>query len=108
MQSRIESDFCIYLKSYHKGKRNAITARELAHWGTGKEIRTVVHKLRLDGYPICSGQTGYYFAETAEECRETVMFIGSYLKKLRRVHYALLGTLDCMETEGVKTVASKT
>jgi biotin operon repressor len=62
------------LRCRHKGRRNAVksTGLEARFDVSGKEIRDAVNALRRAGYPICSDETGYYYAETAAELKESI------------------------------------
>lgn len=71
-KSGIELRFAEFLKEHHSGKQCAITAKNLKIWGSGQEIRGIVHKLRKNGIPICSGAEGYYYAENLREIETTL------------------------------------
>ena len=63
-----------YLKSYHLGRENAITSRELERTFcvNGKELRDTINILRREAIPIASDQSGYYYAKTEAELRATI------------------------------------
>ena len=63
-----------YLKRHHVGKDNAIYSRDLQRLFCidGRNLRRKVNALRKDGVPICSGETGYYYAQHQQEIHETV------------------------------------
>ena len=44
---------------------------------SGAEVRSVVHRLREDGKPICSGSEGYYLAKDLVEARHTINHLRS-------------------------------
>ena len=63
-----------YLRKYHCGKRNAVHSKE--HEKIFKlddrAVRRKISALRQEGYPICSGDMGYYYAESQKEINSTV------------------------------------
>lgn len=44
---------------------------------SGAEVRSVIHRLREDGKPICSGSEGYYLAKDLVEARHTINHLRS-------------------------------
>lgn len=62
-----------FLRKEHCGKRNAVKAVDLqVRFGvTPRQIRDIVSSLRLDGEPICSDNSGYYYPATASEIQKT-------------------------------------
>ena len=44
---------------------------------SGAEVRSVIHKLRDEGRPICSGADGYYLAKDLVEARHTINHLRS-------------------------------
>lgn len=56
---------CEYLRKNHIGKENAIHSKELEKLFLldGRNIRRKISALRQDGFPICSDETGYYYAD---------------------------------------------
>ena len=69
-----------FLKKYHSGESRAIKATEINKTIplSPRQIREVVSHLRLNGVPICSGSTGYYYAATTEELAKTKAFMVSH------------------------------
>ena len=65
---------CRYLYRHHRGKRNAVYSRQLERFFSidGRNLRRKISALRQDGYPICSDESGYYYAETQKEINDTV------------------------------------
>ena len=57
---------CEFLRKHHTGKDKAIYSRELERLFSldGRTLRRKISSLRQDGFPICSDETGYYYAET--------------------------------------------
>ena len=58
-----------YLHDHHKGEDKAILSRNLERLFEldGRSLRRKISKLREDGYRICSGPHGYYYAANEEE-----------------------------------------
>jgi hypothetical protein len=65
---------CRYLYRHHRGKRNAVYSRELERLFSidGRNLRRKISALRQDGYPICSDESGYYYADNQKEINNTV------------------------------------
>jgi hypothetical protein len=88
----IKKAFAEWMKENHNGKENAIRAKDMKHWGTAREIRHMVHDLRLEGCPICSGSTGYYYASNSSELSETLSWLDSMREDLEKAVDALKDT----------------
>lgn len=71
----------------HVGDKNAITAREIGI--NGAYLRDLVHTLREKGFPVCSGSTGYWLAETDAELSHTVNHLKSRAREIEKVANAL-------------------
>lgn len=58
-----------YLRDHHKGEDKAILSRNLERLFDldGRSLRRKISELRDNGYRICSGPKGYYFAASEEE-----------------------------------------
>ena len=65
---------CEFLKDFHTGREKAICSKELQRIFSldGRNIRRKISKLRQEGYPICSDETGYYYADSQAEINATV------------------------------------
>ena len=65
---------CEYLRQNHIGKEKAIHSKELEKLFMldGRNIRRKISALRQDGFPICSDETGYYYADNQKEINHTV------------------------------------
>jgi hypothetical protein len=85
-----EKKFVNYMKENHSGKAKAIKAKDLkARFGSTRKIRLMTHGLRLEGIPVCTGQTGYYFASSTDEVKESIRYIDSYIDDLNKVRSGL-------------------
>src|SRR5690625_2838580 len=89
------------LKEYHIGKLEAITSKNLRHIGTPRDIRSMVNNLRVLGYPICSGQNGYYYAKDSSELEQTMNFLKGYLDNIKRAHDGIRDTYYMMKAEEI-------
>lgn len=93
-----------HLEKRHLGCEMAINSRylESRFHVCGSTIRRAVLLLRCQGYPICSGQNGYYYAETTMEVQETIRWferrIQSTAKVKKALNCAMCRMPDCGQT----------
>ena len=76
-----EKELLEYLQHYCPGRENAISGKHLkkrfrVHEA---ELRKLVHNLRVDGAPICSDRTGYFYPANAWEVIATI----GHLRRMR-------------------------
>ena len=64
----------------------------------GTELRRVVNRLRCDGHPICSADSGYFYAARRLEVRATVAQLTGRISKIAAAAKGLLQSYE--ETEG--------
>lgn len=83
---------CEYLKKHHTGKDKAIYSRELERIFSldGRTLRRKISSLRQDGFPICSDETGYYYAETQAEINETVCRLNALVLRISNARTGML------------------
>ena len=83
---------CNYLKKYHTGKENAVFSRELERLFSmdGRTLRRKISSLRQDGYPICSDETGYYYAESQKEINATICRLNTLVTKISNARTGML------------------
>lgn len=65
------------------GKRNALPGKLLAQRlgvRDTREIRLIINELIAKGLPVIGGQSGYYIADSAEDCLENMETLESYIK----------------------------
>lgn len=81
-----------HLKEYHTGERNIVSSRELetAFQIRGPELRNVINAQRVQGFPICSTDRGYFYAETEEELQRTIRQLQSRIKKIAYAERGLI------------------
>ena len=70
-----------YIRKFHKGRDRAVFSRELQFIFQldGRSIRRKISALRQEGFPICSDETGYYYAESKKDVDNTINRMGSML-----------------------------
>lgn len=83
---------CEYLRKNHIGKENAIHSKELEKLFLldGRNIRRKISALRQDGFPICSDETGYYYADNQKEINTTVYRLNELVTKVSNARTGLL------------------
>ncbi len=83
---------CEHLKKYHRGQENAASSRELeaAFHIKGTELRRAVNRLRCGGNPICSDETGYFYAARRSEIRATIAQLSGRIFKIAAAKNGLL------------------
>ena len=70
-----EKQLLEYLKKHCLGQENAVSGKRLkkilrVHEA---ELRKLVHNLRVDGAPICSDRTGYFYPANSGEVYSTIL-----------------------------------
>lgn len=87
-----QTAICHYLKKYHVGRGNAVYSRELQRLFSldGRTLRRKVNNLRQDGFPICSDENGYYYAQNQREINATVSRLGSHITKVSNARTGML------------------
>lgn len=83
---------CDFLRKHHTGKSRAVYSRELQRLLSidGRNLRRKISSLRQDGYPICSDETGYYYADNQGEINNTVCRLNELLTKVSNARTGLL------------------
>jgi hypothetical protein len=56
----------------------------------GRNIRRKVSSLRQDGFPICSDESGYYYADSQKEINNTVSRLNELVTKVSNARTGLL------------------
>ncbi len=86
---------CEYLKKNHTGKDKAVFSAELERLFSvdGRTLRRKISSLRQDGYPICSDETGYYYADNQKEINDTVCRLNELVTKISNARTGLLYAL---------------
>lgn len=83
---------CNYLKKYHTGRDKAVYSRELERLFSldGRTLRRKISSLRQDGYPICSDETGYYYAENQKEINATICRLNTLVMRISNARTGML------------------
>lgn len=91
-----------HLKEYHTGEQSIISSRELelSFQIRGPELRNVINAQRGQGYPICSTDKGYFYAETEEELQRTIRQLRSRIKKIAHAERGLTKALEQFSDSG--------
>lgn len=83
---------CRYLHKYHTGRERAVHSNELQELFdlNPRTLRRHVNRLRQEGFPICSDETGYYYADNQQEINNTVCRLNGLLTKVSNARTGLL------------------
>lgn len=83
---------CAYLREHHTGKSRAIHSKDLQRLFCldGRNIRRKISALRQAGYPICSDESGYYFADNQKEINNTVYRLNGMVTQVSNARTGLL------------------
>ena len=90
----------IELKARHPlGKE--LSASRIKHWkGLQRvEVRAMVHRLRVDGFPIGSNSKGYFWAYSPEDLETTIKHLEQRENSIFEVRNILLKTFRSMKKE---------
>ncbi|MFG6373890.1 MAG: hypothetical protein K1W04_07105 [Oscillospiraceae bacterium] len=95
-----------YLKAFCMGEQAAVTSRTLegVFHIRGPDLRRRINRLRGEGVPICSFDSGYYYAETEEELQRTVRQLRSRIKKIAHAERGLAKALEAFSDSGQITL----
>ena len=87
-----KATICAYLKEHPTGKSRAILSRDLQRLFSidGRNLRRKISALRQDGCPICSDESGYYYADNQKEINQTVYRLNGMLTKVSNARTGLL------------------
>lgn len=83
---------CEYLRKDHTGRERAVHSKELQiiFKLDGRSIRRIISSLRQDGHPICSDESGYYYADNQQEINNTVARLNELVTKISNARTGLL------------------
>lgn len=87
-----KSAICAYLQEHHTGKGRAIHSKDLQRLFLidGRNLRRKISALRQDGYPICSDETGYFYADNQKEINDTVCRLNGLVTQVSNARTGLL------------------
>lgn len=80
------------LKQYHTGLDSPVTGKELGTTlgVTSKAVQKLIRELRFQGQPICSSNTGYYYAETRQDIADTANRFSQHIASMIHTQQSLL------------------
>ncbi len=104
-----KTSICKYLHQNHKGRKNAIHSRQLEQIFSidGRNLQRKICSLRKDGYPICSDDNGYYYAEKQEEINDTIQRLNSLARRITITRNGMLFSTASISLEPSATLFSK-
>lgn len=76
----------------HTGSTRAVHSAQLEQLfnTSGRSLRRVVSQLRQEGYPICSDERGYYYADSQKEINATVSRLNELVLKISNARTGLM------------------
>ena len=82
----MEEIILCYIRRMHTGRDYAVSSPELERrFGLrGATLRKHINTLRCRGYPICSDESGYYYAASYMELSDTIRQLNSRIVKIAR------------------------
>ena len=60
----------------------------------GANMRSIIHALRVKGYPICANGRGYYYAQTSTELSEYIVSLNARIMKTEEASRGLSKGFD--------------
>ena len=60
----------------------------------GADMRSIIHSLRVKGYPVCANGRGYFYARTQEELSKFIMSMEGRLLKQEEAIKGLKGSFE--------------
>lgn len=88
----MEEKILCYIKRMHTGRGRAVSSPELERrFGLrGAMLRKHINSMRCRGYPICSDESGYYYAATYAELSDTIRQLNSRIVKIAQARNGLI------------------
>ena len=83
---------CRYLQKHHTGRERAVHSCELQQLFSlnARNLRRHINRLRQEGFPICSDETGYYYADNQKEINRTVCRLNGLVTQVSNARTGLL------------------
>jgi len=83
---------CRYLHKHHTGRERAVHSSELQELFSlnARTLRRYINWLRQEGFPICSDETGYYYADNQKEINRTVCRLNGLVTQVSNARTGLL------------------
>lgn len=60
----------------------------------GANMRSIIHALRVKGYPICANGKGYYYAQTSTELSAYIVSLGARIMQMEQASKGLQKGFD--------------
>ena len=91
-QNTFTDRFVSFFRLFHTGPETAIKAAELAFVFRleAKTVQAVIHRLRLEGVPICGDRGGYYYASCDSDIRRTAQWLMTVGSRIQNTACAML------------------
>ena len=88
----MEEIILCYIRRMHTGRDYAVSSPELERrFGLrGATLRKHINTLRCRGYPICSDESGYYYAASYMELSDTIRQLNSRIVKIAQARNGLI------------------
>ena len=86
MAKKSTSDrFLTFMNKHHTGSEKAIKTDELAdiYKLEPRTLQSMIHRLRLDGHPICGDQNGYFYASGSDDIKYTAKWLMTWACRCR-------------------------
>ena len=85
-----------HLQIFHKGRKKAVTSRTLEAVFNikGSELRKIINEIRSSGHPVCSDNTGYYYAKNKKELNATIAQLSSRVQNIANARDGLVIALN--------------
>lgn len=97
-----EKQLLEYLKKHCPGRENAISGKQLKKRFRihEAELRKLVHNLRVDGAPICSDRTGYFYPSNGGEVYATILQLQRMELGLRMASSGMIRAMGAFRLPG--------
>jgi biotin operon repressor len=97
----VEKQILEHLKRYHTGRVRAVSSPflEARFHIRGATLRGYINALRSDGNPICSDETGYYYASSGQELSATIRQLSSRIGKIAGAKNGLVRAMSLFPDE---------
>ena len=88
----MEEKILCYIKRMHTGRGSAVSSQQLElRFGLhGAMLRKHINSMRCRGYPICSDESGYYYAASYVELSDTICQLNSRIVKIAQARNGLI------------------
>ena len=90
------SQVLFHLQTFYKGRKKAVTSGKLEAVFNirGSELRKIINEIRSSGHPVCSDNTGYFYAKTKKELNATIAQLSSRVQNIVNARDGLVMALN--------------